>query len=61
MFEVFARNWYKIENNELVPDYEAEITHIGYADTTSEARQMCQEYNDNNDETILSHKAEFRS
>ena len=61
MYEVFARNWYKLENNELVPHYGAPETYIGEAKDADEARAMCKEYNDNNDEGVLSHKAEFRS
>ncbi len=67
MYEVFARNWYKVKNKELVPDYGAKETYIGDAYTADEARAMCKEYNEEHGQTIstegldLSHKAEFRS
>jgi len=61
MYEVFRRNWWKIENGKRVPDPSADSFHIDYADSEKEAREMCKEYNEENDEGELSHKAEYRS
>lgn len=59
-FEVFRRNWWRIENGKRVPDPSADRIHIGYAETQDEAREMCADYNDFNDEGELSHKAEYQ-
>lgn len=60
-FEVFARNWWRIENGKRVPDPSADKTHICYVETEAQARWACKKYNEENDEGELSHKAEYRS
>jgi len=60
-YEVFSRNWWRIENGQRVPDAGADKTHIDYVDTQEEARAICKEYNDENEEGILSNKAEYQS
>ncbi len=60
MYNVFIRNWYKIEDGKKVPDTNADKEYLmQYIDTEKEARQLCREYNDNNDAGILSRKAEY--
>ena len=60
-YEIFYRNWWRKENNRLVPDPGADETHLGYAETEKEAREMCREWNNENDPGELSCKAEYRS
>ena len=60
MYEVFSRAWWRIEDGKKVPDPSAECFHIAYADSESEARRMCKEWSEENEETILSIKAEYR-
>ena len=61
MYEVFTRAWWRIENGKKVPDPGADCTQLDIVDTIKEARALCQEYNDENEEGPLSIKAEFRS
>ncbi len=61
MYEVFIRNWWRIENGKKVPDPGAEKEFLGEVfETQDEARAFCREYNSENDPGILSRKAEFQ-
>lgn len=60
MFEVFVRDWWKIENGKKVPAPEAEKEHLAYADSELEARTICKNYNFENEAGVLSRKAEYR-
>ena len=62
MFEVFIRDWWKIDSNgNKIPYPDAPKTHVSYEDTQDDARAKCKEYNDNHHEGDLSRKAEYRS
>jgi len=60
-YEVFSRNWWRIENGKRVPDPSAYKTHIAYVNTQEEARALCKEYNEEHEEGELSNKAEYQS
>lgn len=61
-FKVFVRNWYKKDaNGNKVPHPNARKTTLGIVSTEQEAREMCKDYNDNNDPRVLSRKAEYTS
>lgn len=61
MYEVFRRDWYSIDENGKKICQVGESIHIAYVDTIQDARELCKEYNDENEPGGLSHKAEFRS
>jgi hypothetical protein len=62
MYTVFTRNWWK-ENpsypDGLEPDGSAKKTKLKTADSEEEARAICREYNENNQETRLGRRAEY--
>ena len=60
-YEVFTRNWWRMENGRKVPNPGACKTHLDYVDTQEEARALCAEYNEENDPGVLSRKAEYES
>jgi hypothetical protein len=61
MYKVFTRNWYKVENGKIVPDYHARKTILAYVNTEEEARAICKEYNDTHAPGVKSRKAEYTS
>lgn len=60
MYEVFIRNWWKKEDDKLVPDPNAVKLHVCYTKTIKKAREVCKAYNEKNPKGLLSRKAEFR-
>ena len=50
MYEIFTRNWWRMENGKKVPDAGARRTHIKCVDTSEEARDFCIEGNENRPE-----------
>jgi hypothetical protein len=60
MYQVFTKDCWKIENGKKVPAPEAEKDYLEVFDTETEARECCKEYNSENEEGILSNKAEYQ-
>ena len=62
MYRVFARNWWK-ENPVypfgLEPNSEAPKQKLAIVDTISQARKLCEEFNQVNDPGRLGRMAEF--
>lgn len=61
MYRVFKRRFWK-DNPQWPNGLEPHLgrkTTIGYARTEEEAREMCEEYNENNDPGRYSLKAEY--
>lgn len=58
-YKVFVRNWWRLENGQLVPDPGARKTTIATRCTYDEARRICDEYRATHNPGRLSRKAEF--
>lgn len=59
MYWVFTRNFYRVENGQLIPDPRARKSNIAYVETEQEARDICREYNATYKPGLLSRKAEY--
>ena len=62
-FKVFTRTWWKVNKewpNGLEPHMGRKKV-IGYASSFEQAKQMCDEFNNNNNPGKLSRKAEFEA
>ena len=63
-YKVFVRNWWRHKDNQpgvLEPDPGATKRHICVAESESDARSICKEYNDSHDPGELSRMAEYTS
>jgi len=58
LYDVFVRDWWRMERGRKVPG-PGPKEYIAHGVTWSEARELCQEYNDSHDPGELSRKAEF--
>ena len=59
MYWVFTRNFYRVENGQLVPAPRARKHTIDHVETEEEARDICQQYNTIHNPGRLSRKAEY--
>lgn len=59
-FDVFVRNWWKMENGKKVPHPTARKTYQLRNVTREEAYNFCQEWNKSHDPGVLSRMAEFQ-
>ena len=64
-FEIFHRTWWKRNKNwpDGLEPWVGKSRHIGFAETETEARQMCEEWNEKYktaEQIELSDKAEFQ-
>jgi hypothetical protein len=59
-YEVFVRDWWRVERGRLVPNPGADEEQLGAGLSYEEAREMCDEYNSTHDPGEVSRKAEFR-
>ena len=59
MYRIFKRAWYKYENGSRVPDCNARKTTIDFADTETQARDICRDWNLTHDAGPRSVKAEY--
>ena len=60
-YNVFVRNWWKMENGQRVPDPGARKTYIRKHVTYADARAICEEFQRTHKPGKLSRKAEFES
>jgi hypothetical protein len=60
-YNVFVRNWWRIENGRRVPDPGAQKRYIARGVSETEAREICAEYRANHEPGELSRKAEFEA
>jgi len=64
-YKVFIRNWWKWKYNSngekcgKEPEPNGRRTHLAYADSEQEAREIAQKYNSEHNPGPLSRKAEF--
>lgn len=60
-YVIFTRNWWKqnARTGQLEPDSSARKTTVGYAQTETEAREFCREWNNSHNPGKLSRKAEY--
>lgn len=58
-FEVFVRDWWRIERGVRVPNPGAEREILDTGLSLDEARELCREWNDSHEPGELSRKAEF--
>jgi hypothetical protein len=57
-YNVFVRNWWRMENGKRVPGA-GRKTYLRKHVTYSDAREICRQYNDTHEPGYLSRKAEF--
>jgi hypothetical protein len=63
-FKVFTRNWWRVNDkwpNGLEPTSRARRTHLAFAQSEEEARDICRVWNLNNPPGKLSRRAEYSS
>ena len=59
-YNVFVRNFWKIENGVRKPDPSARKTYLAERITEEDARQICKEFNESHNPGIKSRKAEYQ-